>query len=61
MGDRGTAWCGWCLNDFPAAEVEIDHVRPLALGGEGVDSNVRVLCRSCHALKTATEFGSARP
>ncbi|MCS0635663.1 HNH endonuclease [Streptomyces sp. LP05-1] len=36
-------------------------MRPLALGGEGVDSNVRVLCRSCHALKTATEFGSARP
>ncbi|MFD7070374.1 HNH endonuclease [Streptomyces sp. NPDC059913] len=55
--ERGSAWCDWCLGDFPADGVDVDHVRPLALGGEDVDSNVQVLCHGCHQLKTATEFG----
>ncbi|WHM36993.1 HNH endonuclease signature motif containing protein [Streptomyces sp. BPTC-684] len=58
--ERGSAWCDWCLGDFPADGVDVDHVRPLSLGGEDVDSNVQVLCHGCHALKTATEFGAAR-
>ncbi|MGW2633825.1 HNH endonuclease [Streptomyces chattanoogensis] len=57
--ERGSAWCDWCLGDFPADEVDVDHVRPLSLGGEDIDSNVQVLCRGCHQLKTATEFGAA--
>ncbi|MFH9262720.1 HNH endonuclease [Streptomyces sp. NPDC017546] len=48
------------MGDFPANEVDVDHVRPLALGGEDVDSNVQVLCHDGHQLKTATEFGGAR-
>ncbi|MFI5864239.1 HNH endonuclease [Streptomyces sp. NPDC051546] len=59
--ERGSAWCDWCLNDFPANGVDVDHVRPLSLGGEDVDSNVQVLCHSCHGLKTRTEFGAAGP
>ncbi|MGW8330143.1 HNH endonuclease [Streptomyces sp. NPDC055897] len=55
--ERGNAWCDWCLNDFPADGVDVDHVRPLSLGGEDTDSNVQVLCHDCHALKTRTEFG----
>ncbi|MFD9424015.1 MULTISPECIES: HNH endonuclease [unclassified Streptomyces] len=57
---RGSAWRGRCLGDFPADGVDVDHVRPLSRGGEDVDSNVQVLCHSCHQLKTATEFGGAR-
>ncbi|MFE4643609.1 HNH endonuclease [Streptomyces sp. NPDC056730] len=57
--DRGTAWCDWCLGDFPADGVDVDHVRPLSLGGEDVDGNVQVLCHSCHRLKARTEFGAA--
>lgn len=57
VDERGSAWCDWCLADFPADGVDVDHVRPLSLGGEDVDGNVQVLCRGCHALKTATEFG----
>ncbi|MFF0630668.1 HNH endonuclease [Streptomyces sp. NPDC004296] len=56
--ERGSAWCDWCLGDFPADAVDVDHVRPLALGGTDTDGNVQVLCRGCHALKTSTEFGS---
>ncbi|MFJ1789536.1 HNH endonuclease [Streptomyces anulatus] len=48
------------MGDFPANGVDVDHVRPLSLGGEDVDTNVQVLCHGCHGLKTATEFGGAR-
>lgn len=57
--EKGHAWCDWCLNDFPVSAVDVDHVRPLALGGEDTDGNVQVLCRGCHRLKTVTEFGTA--
>ncbi|MGW3518759.1 HNH endonuclease [Streptomyces hydrogenans] len=56
---RGSAWCDWCLGDFPAADVDVDHVRPLSMGGTDTDGNVQVLCRGCHQLKTSTEFGRA--
>ncbi|MDG4532570.1 HNH endonuclease [Streptomyces sp. AV19] len=45
------------METFPASAVDVDHVRPLAMGGEDVDGNVQVLCRGCHQLKTRTEFG----
>lgn len=56
---KETAWCDWCRDDFPASGVDVDHVRPLSLGGADMDGNVQVLCRGCHALKTSTEFGTA--
>lgn len=40
-----------------ATEV-IDHVVPLAMGGEDVDENVQGLCLLCHAIKTAGESPS---
>lgn len=33
----------------------LDHIRPLFLGGSNEDSNVQILCPGCHALKTQTE------
>ncbi|WHM41171.1 HNH endonuclease signature motif containing protein [Streptomyces sp. BPTC-684] len=38
--------------------MDVDHVRPLSLGGEDIDSNVQVLCHGCHGLKPRTEFGA---
>lgn len=58
--ERGHAWCDWCLGDFPADAVDVDHVRPLAMGGTDTTGNVQVLCHGCHQLKTATEFGAGR-
>ncbi|KOT56176.1 MULTISPECIES: HNH endonuclease [Streptomyces] len=58
VDERGSGWCDWCLNDFPADVVEIDHVRPLSMGGTDTDGNVQVLCHGCHGLKTRTEFGA---
>ncbi|QDY79305.1 HNH endonuclease [Streptomyces qinzhouensis] len=57
---RGSGWCAWCLESFPAEGLEIDHVCPLAMGGEDIDRNVHALCTGCHGLKTRTEFGGAR-
>ncbi|GGV54139.1 HNH endonuclease [Streptomyces spectabilis] len=48
------------MGDFPADAVDVDHVRPLAMGGTDTAGNVQVLCRGCHGLKTSTEFGAAR-
>ncbi|MFD9910075.1 HNH endonuclease [Streptomyces sp. NPDC059063] len=59
--ERGHAWCDWCLGDFPADQVDVDHVRPLAMGGTDTAGNVQVLCTGCHGLKTRTEFGAATP
>nr|WP_267883707.1 HNH endonuclease signature motif containing protein [Streptomyces bikiniensis] len=47
------------MDDFPADAVDVDHVRPLSMGGTDTDGNVQVLCRRRHRLKTRTEFGPA--
>ena len=39
------------------AAVTPDHIAPLALGGEDVDSNIRCLCGPCHDEVTAEQFG----
>ncbi|MFA7765305.1 HNH endonuclease [Streptomyces sp. NRRL S-448] len=57
--ERGSAWCDWCLETYGSDDVDVDHVRPLSLGGEDTDGNVQVLCHDCHQLKTSTEFGAA--
>jgi 5-methylcytosine-specific restriction protein A len=41
--------CGCGLN------LEIDHVVPLARGGQEGDVNRQALCVGCHALKTLNE------
>lgn len=34
-----------------------DHIEPLALGGEDIDSNIRCLCADHHRQVTAEQFG----
>lgn len=41
------------------ATAEIDHVVPLAAGGEDVDTNVQGLCHLHHAIKSAAESMSS--
>ena len=40
-----------------AADV-VDHIKPLAQGGEDVDENCQSLCNECHDAKTAAEGGA---
>jgi 5-methylcytosine-specific restriction protein A len=49
--------CRMCLRVYLPSQVDIDHVLPLAKGGEDIDTNVQVLCKACHKTKTAMDFG----
>jgi 5-methylcytosine-specific restriction protein A len=48
--------CARCGGAFTPSDVEVDHVRPIALGGEDVEGNVQILCLHCHRSKTREEF-----
>ncbi|MFJ9616717.1 HNH endonuclease [Streptomyces noursei] len=51
--------CACCGGTFAPSGVEVDHVRPIALGGEDVEGNVQLLCLYCHRSKTREEFQHA--
>ena len=37
---------------------EIDHVKPLFIGGTNLESNLQAFCKRCHAMKSALEQSS---
>ncbi|WP_280454124.1 HNH endonuclease [Nocardia brasiliensis] len=39
---------------------EVDHITPISAGGTDEDSNLCVLCRSCHQAKTQAEAAAGR-
>ncbi len=57
---RSKFLCEDCYNATPqrirAAEI-VDHINPLAPGGEDVDENTRNLCKPCADKRTAEQFG----
>ena len=45
-----------CLQCGQAAADEVDHIKPIAEGGDHYDlGNLQSICRPCHAAKTARE------
>jgi len=45
--------CARCTQRIHAGQAwDIDHVIPLALGGNNEPENLQILCRSCHQAKT---------
>lgn len=57
---RGTAWwkrriqrgmCAYCGNNFPARDLTMDHVVPVARGGRSVKGNVVASCKPCNTAK----------
>lgn len=53
--------CRKCGMDFLASALDVDHIWPIAFGGEDVDGNVQALCRPCHKMKTRDDFGAKNP
>ncbi len=58
---NGGGICADCGLSYLASALDVDHVVPLALGGEDVRSNVQPLCRPCHKRKTRVDFGVTAP
>ena len=48
---------GWrCQHCGRPGRLEVDHIKPLHLGGAPWDlANLQALCRACHITKTAAE------
>ncbi len=50
--------CEDCLSEgVVKPAVEVDHIKPLALGGSDEDENTRNLCKRHHEDRTAEQFG----
>ncbi|MBV9535751.1 MAG: HNH endonuclease [Solirubrobacterales bacterium] len=54
--DRDGHTCQLC----GAPATDVDHVVPLAAGGDDHPSNLASLCRSCHRRKTGQQAARAR-
>jgi 5-methylcytosine-specific restriction endonuclease McrA len=58
---RRTIWkrdLGKCKNCKSTYALQIDHIKPFALGGMTEESNLRLLCRSCNLHFAVQEFGT---
>jgi len=45
--------CACCLADISGLTAHLDHIVPLALGGEHADFNMQILCATCNLKKGA--------
>ena len=55
--------CAACRGDLKSSGHHLDHVMPLALGGEHADTNIQLLCPPCNMRKQArhpVEFMQSR-
>jgi len=55
--------CACCKSDLAKIKPHMDHIMPLALGGENTDSNIQLLCYVCNQSKHAkhpVEFMQSR-
>ena len=57
---RAAGKCERCKAVLKPREGEVDHILPDILGGEPVLANAQVLCRPCHAEKTAADIQRTR-
>lgn len=57
---RAAGKCERCSAVLKPREGEVDHILEDALGGEPVLANAQVLCRPCHAEKTADRIAKIR-
>jgi len=54
---RTNGLCEMCLPERVSIATVVDHITPLALGGDDSDANTRNLCDDHHREVTATQFG----
>ncbi|SFP98713.1 5-methylcytosine-specific restriction enzyme A [Sphingomonas rubra] len=60
--DRTDGLCEMCdAEGLTTLATVVDHIVPLAKGGQDVDANTRNLCDRHHAEVTSEQFGRAAP
>lgn len=47
--------CGYCRKKLSAKEKHIDHINPLARGGDNSRKNIQILCQKCNLQKSAKD------
>ena len=47
--------CNKCCKTVSAKLFEIDHIKPICIGGTNDISNLQILCKGCHKVKTSDE------
>lgn len=57
---RAAGKCEKCSAVLKTGEGDVDHILPCALGGEPTIANGRLICRVCHAAKTADDIRRIR-
>lgn len=53
--------CQYCGNQPPDVVLEIDHIRPVADGGDNDDMNLITACYNCNRGKAAKVLGNVAP
>jgi len=48
---RDNYTCKYCRKKFPAEDLQIDHIRPVCLGGDNRESNLTTACWKCNNEK----------
>lgn len=57
---RAAGKCQKCNAALKPGEAAVDHILPDILGGEPTLANAQVLCRPCHAEKSADDIRRTR-
>lgn len=50
---------GRCVLCGSVERLEVDHVRPVSIGGTNSLNNIRTLCKSCHVQKSRYDIQNA--
>ncbi|MCP5019666.1 MAG: HNH endonuclease [Ketobacter sp.] len=58
--DRADGHCEGCEAVLKTGECEGDHILPVALGGDCSLSNLQILCKTCHKIKTVKDVKRIR-
>lgn len=58
--ERAAGHCEKCKAVLKPHEAEVDHILPDVLGGDPILANAQVLCRVCHAEKSADDIRRTR-
>ncbi len=58
LKDRTHGACAICKTWKPRAEISVDHIIPVKLGGKSEKSNMQILCKDCHRAKTHKDNGT---